>query len=296
MRVLVSGASGLIGSALASALEQQGHEIARLTRGEPARPRDFNWDPGAGTIDRGAFEGVDAVVHLAGETVAGRWTAAKKRRILESRVQGTALVSRAAASLDTPPAALVCASAIGFYGDRGDEAVTERSAPGSGFLADVVREWEAAADPAREAGIRVVHTRFGIVQSRDGGALKTMLPLFRLGLGGRVGSGRQYVSWVSIDDTVAAIGFALARDDVSGPLNVTAPEPVTQAEHARTLGRVLGRPALLPAPAFAVRTVLGEFSGEVLTGARVLPERLSQLGYAFRHPELEPALRDLLGR
>jgi len=191
---------------------------------------------------------------------------------------------------------LVCASAIGLYGDRGDERLTESSAPGSGFLAGVVREWEAAADPARAAGIRVVHTRFGIVQSAEGGALKTMLPLFRLGLGGRLGDGRQYVSWVSVDDTVGAIGLALARDDVSGALNVTAPEPVTQAEHARTLGHVLGRPAVLPAPAFAIRAVLGEFAGEVLTGARVLPERLSGLGYVFRHRELEPALRDLLGR
>jgi uncharacterized protein (TIGR01777 family) len=296
MKVLVTGARGLIGSALGEALARQEHEVVSLTRSAPAGPGEFRWDPGRGAIDRDAFAGVDAVVHLAGETVAGRWTDAKKRRIRDSRVHGTRLVSETMAALEAPPPALVCASAIGLYGDRGDERLTESSAPGRGFLAGVVRDWEAAADPARAAGIRVVHTRFGIVQSKEGGALKTMLPLFRLGLGGRVGSGRQYVSWVSIDDTVGAIGFALARDDVSGALNVTAPEPVTQAEHARTLAHVLGRPAVLPAPAFAVRVALGEFGGEVLTGARVLPERLSELGYVFRHPELEPALRDLLGR
>ncbi|HEY5726335.1 MAG TPA: TIGR01777 family oxidoreductase [Methylomirabilota bacterium] len=296
MIVLVTGARGLIGSALAEALARQEHEVVRLPRSAPAGTGEFQWDPDRGAIDRGAFEGVDAVVHLAGETVAGRWSDAKKRRIRDSRVNGTRLVSETMAALDGPPPVLVCASAIGLYGDRGDERLTESSAPGSGFLADVVREWEAAADPARAAGIRVVHTRFGIVQSAEGGALKTMLPIFRLGLGGRLGSGRQYVSWVSIDDTVGAIGFALARDDVSGALNVTAPEPVTQAEHARTLGRVLGRPALLPAPGFAVRAVLGEFAGEVLTGARVLPARLGELGYAFRHRELEPALRDVLER
>lgn len=296
MRVLVTGARGLIGSALGAALERQEHEVVRLTRAAPSGAGEFRWNPERGKLDRAAFEGVDAVVHLAGETVAGRWTDAKKRRIRDSRVLGTRLLSETAASLDAPPATLVCASAIGLYGDRGDEVVTESSPPGSGFLAGVVRDWEAAAEPARAAGIRVVHTRFGIVQSADGGALKAMLPIFRLGLGGRLGDGRQWVSWVSIDDTVGAIGFALAHGDLAGAVNVTAPEPVTQAEHARTLARVLGRPAVLPAPAFAVRAGLGEFAGEVLTGARVVPERLSGQGYAFRHRELEPALRDVLGR
>jgi uncharacterized protein (TIGR01777 family) len=191
---------------------------------------------------------------------------------------------------------MVCASGIGVYGDRGDELITEESTQGEGFLADVVRAWETAADPARAAGIRVVHTRFGIVQSAAGGALKTQLPIFKLGLGGRVGSGRQYVSWVSIDDAVSAISFALARDDIAGPVNVTAPAPVRQAEYARTLARVLRRPALVPAPGFAVRAVLGEFAGEVLTGALVVPQRLTDAGYVFRHPALEPALRDILAR
>jgi hypothetical protein len=191
---------------------------------------------------------------------------------------------------------LVCASGIGVYGDRGDEPVTEESAPGDGFLAGVVQAWEAAADPARAAGIRVVHTRFGIVQSALGGALKTQLPLFKLGLGGPIGGGRQYVSWVSIDDVVGAILFVLSRSEISGAVNVTAPTPVTQAEYARTLGRVLRRPALLPAPGFAVRLVLGEFAGEVLEGQRAIPRRLADSGYAFRHPDLEPALRDVLRR
>ena len=296
MKVLVTGASGMIGSALVAQLERAGDDVARLTRGEPEEPGAFHWDPQRGEIDPRALDGVDAAVHLAGETVAGRWTEDKKRRILESRVRGTRVVSEALAALDRRPAVLVCASGIGVYGDRGDEPISEESAQGEGFLADVVRAWEGAADPARAAGIRVVHTRFGIVQSAAGGALKTQLPIFKLGLGGRVGSGRQYVSWVSIDDVVSAISFALARDDIAGPVNVTAPEPVRQAEYARVLARVLHRPALLPAPSLVVRAVLGEFAGVVLTGARVLPQRLIDSGYAFRHASLEPALRDVLDR
>jgi uncharacterized protein len=297
MKVLVTGATGLIGSALAPVLRKQGHEVVSLTRSEARRTGEFRWDPEQGYVDPAALHGIDAVVHLAGETVAGRWSEDKKRRILESRVNGTRLVSEATATLGRPPGALVCASAIGVYGDRGDELVTEQSpVSAGGFLADVVRAWEAAAQPARDAGVRVVHTRFGIVQSARGGALKTQLPLFRIGLGGPVGGGRQYVSWVSIDDVVGAIGFALSRTDISGAVNVTAPAPVTQADYARTLGRVLRRPAVLPAPAFAVRLVLGEFANEVLGGQRVIPQRLSDSGYAFRHRELEPALRHVLAR
>jgi uncharacterized protein (TIGR01777 family) len=257
---------------------------------------EFRWLPQNGYIDPEALDGIDAVVHLAGETVAGRWTEDKKRRIRESRVAGTRLLSERIAALDAPPRVLVSASAIGVYGDRGEERLTEDSPTGQGFLADVVRAWEAAAEPARAAGIRVVHPRFGIVQSARGGALKTQLPLFKLGLGGAVGGGRQYVSWVTIDDVVAAVTFALSHDDVAGAVNVTAPAPVTQAEYARTLGRVLGRPAVLPAPAFAVRLALGEFAGEILGGQRVIPQRLSDCGYAFRYRELEPALRHVLGR
>jgi uncharacterized protein (TIGR01777 family) len=296
MKVLVTGASGLIGSALVPVLEKQGNEVVQLTRSPARRDGEYRWDPAQGYIDAGALDGVDAVVHLAGETVAGRWTDAKKRRIMDSRVHGTRLVSEAIAGLDRKPAVLVSASGIGVYGDSGDEPRTEDSALGDGFLADVVRAWEGAADPARAAGIRVVHTRFGIVQSRRGGALQTQLPLFKLGLGGPVGGGRQYVSWVAIDDVVSAIAFALSEDDISGPVNVTAPGAVTQGEYARTLGRVLRRPAVLPAPAFAVRAILGDFANEVLEGQRVIPQRLLDRGYVFRHPELEPALRHVLDR
>jgi len=296
MKVLVTGASGLIGSALVPVLEKQGNEVVQLTRSPARRDGEYRWDPAQGYIDAGALDGVDAVVHLAGETVAGRWTDAKKRRIMDSRVHGTRLVSEAIAGLDRKPAVLVSASGIGVYGDSGDEPRTEDSALGDGFLADVVRAWEGAADPARAAGIRVVHTRFGIVQSRRGGALQTQLPLFKLGLGGPVGGGRQWVSWVAIDDVVSAIAFALSEDDISGPVNVTAPGAVTQGEYARTLGRVLRRPAVLPAPAFAVRAILGDFANEVLEGQRVIPQRLLDRGYVFRHPELEPALRHVLDR
>ena len=296
MKVLITGGSGLIGGALRPVLERQGHEVVSLTRSEARRAGEFHWDPAQGDIDPAALEGIGGVVHLAGESVAGRWTAAKKQRILESRVTGTRFISETIAALDPAPQVLVCASGIGVYGDRGDEPVTEESAPGDGFLVDVVRAWEGAADPARAAGIRVVHTRFGIVQSRRGGALKTQLPLFRLGLGGPIGGGRQYVSWVAIDDVVGALSFALSRDHVSGPVNVTAPDAVRQRDYARTLGRVLRRPAMLPAPGFAVRLILGEFAGEVLNGQRALPRRLTESGYAFRFPELGPALRHVLGR
>jgi uncharacterized protein len=295
VRLLVTGASGLIGSALARRAGEA-HEIVRLTRSQPSGPGEFRWDPAAGDIDPVAFEGVEAIVHLAGETVAGRWTEDKKRRIRDSRVLGTRLLAETAASRDPLPRVLVCASAIGYYGDRGDQRVTEATPPGEGFLAGVVQEWERAADPARAAGIRVAHLRFGIVQSPRGGALRTQLPLFRLGLGGRVGSGRQYVSWVAIDDVVAAIEHALGSERLSGAANVTAPEPVTNAEYARTLGRVLRRPAILPAPAAAVTLALGEFAGEILTGQRVLPDRLLEDGFEFRYPELEGALRHVLGR
>jgi uncharacterized protein len=292
----VTGSSGLVGSALVPRLAADAHEVVRLTRSDPRGPGEFRWDPMAGEVDARAFDGVDAVVHLAGESVAGRWTESKKRRIRDSRVRGTRLIAETAVALEPGPRAIVSASAIGYYGDRGDQPVAETSAPGEGFLAEVVKDWERAADPARAAGIRVVHLRFGIVQSGRGGALRTQLPLFRLGLGGRVGGGRQYVSWVAIDDVVRAIEHALERPGLSGPANVTAPEPVTNAEYARTLGRVLGRPALLPAPAPAVRLALGEFSGELLGGQRVLPTRLLEDGFEFRHPELEGALRHVLDR
>jgi uncharacterized protein (TIGR01777 family) len=296
LKVLVTGASGLIGSALVARLEARGDEVVRLTRSQPKGPRTYRWSPDDSELDARAVDGVHAAVHLAGETVVGRWTQAKKRRILESRARGTTLVSAALAGSDPAPAALLCASGIGYYGDRGDTPLTEQSAPGASFLAEVARQWEAATAPARDAGIRVVNLRFGIVQSPHGGALATLLPIFRLGLGGRVGNGRQYVSWVAIDDVVGAIEHALATDSIAGPINVVAPAPVTNAEYARTLARLLHRPALMPAPAFAVRAVLGEFAQELLGGQRVLPARLAASGYEFRYPELELALRHLLRR
>jgi uncharacterized protein (TIGR01777 family) len=285
----------MIGTALAAHAGRE-HEIVRLVRSTPARAGEYRWDPLAGEVDRAALAGVEGIVHLAGETVAGRWTESKKRRIRDSRVLGTRALATAAAAAGARPRVMVCASAIGYYGDRGDERLTEDSPPGEGFLAEVVQEWEAAAEPARAAGIRVVNLRFGIVQSAKGGALRTQLPLFRLGLGGRVGSGRQYVSWVAIDDVVRAIEHALGSERLSGPANVTAPDPVTNAEYARALGRVLHRPALLPAPGPAVRLVLGEFGGEVLDGQRVMPARLLADGFGFAYPELEAALRHVLSR
>jgi uncharacterized protein len=298
MHVLVSGASGLIGSALAPALDTGGHRVTRLVRGErDGGGETVRWDPDAGVIDAAALEGVDAVVHLAGETVAGRWTRSKKERIMESRRGGTGLLARTIAGLERPPRTLVCASAIGAYGNRGDEPLTERSATGSGFLADVVREWEAATRPAAEAGIRVVNLRFGIVLSPRGGALGQMLTPFRLGVGGPLGSGRQYMSWISIDDVVGAIQHALVAARLSGPVNTTAPEPVTNRVFSRTLGRVLRRPALLPVPPVALRLLFGQFADEgLLWGQRVLPERLLESGYPFRHRSLEAALRHVLGR
>jgi uncharacterized protein (TIGR01777 family) len=296
MTVLVSGARGLIGSALGPALTTGGHTLRRLVRGTPTGERDHRWDPAAGTVDPAALDGVDAVVHLAGESVAGRWTKAKKERILRSRMDGTRTVSEAIARLERPPRVLVCASAIGYYGDRGDERLTEESGPGEGFLANVVREWEAASAPAEEAGIRVVRLRFGIVLSPAGGALRTMLRPFRLGLGGRLGNGRQWVSWISIDDVVGAIHHALFADKLAGVANAVAPHPVTNAELTETLGRVLRRPALLPAPTPAMRLVLGEFAEDVLGSQRVTPVCLGESGYEFRHPELEVALRHVLGR
>jgi uncharacterized protein (TIGR01777 family) len=296
MKVAITGSSGLIGGALASALETEDYEIARLVRSgaDPGGGR-YLWDPGAGTLDARAVEGAGAVVHLAGESVAGRWTEAKKRRILESRVRGTRLMAETLAALDQRPEVLVCASAIGFYGKRGEQPVDESDPGSDDFLADVVKQWEAACEPARAAGIRVVNTRFGIVLSRDGGALRTMLPAFRLGVGGRLGSGRQGFSWVAIDDVVAAIGYAVESRGLSGPVNVTAPHPVSNEEFSKTLGRVLHRPAVLPVPGFAMRLALGEFSQEALGGLKVLPRRLEESGFEFGYPELEPALRHVLG-
>jgi uncharacterized protein len=296
--ILISGSHGLIGSALASWLTSRGHRIVRLVRPPRAPgPSEIVWDPIAGTIDAGGLEGIDAVVHLAGEGIAsGRWTPARKQRILESRVRGTDLLAGAVAHAHRGPRTLICASAIGYYGNRGEEILVEQSAPGSGFLADLARKWEAAAEPARRSGLRVVHLRSGIVLSPTGGALARLLPVFRLGMGGRLGSGRQFMSWITIDDEVGAIGHVLQHASMSGPINLVSPQPVTNREFAGTLGRVLRRPALLSAPAIALRMALGELSGELLGSLRVHPAALLAAGYRFRHPDLETGLRHLLNR
>ena len=297
MRILVSGATGLIGSALVRHLTAGGDEVTRLTRAQP-RPGEaaIRWDPAAGTLEPADLEGFDAVIHLAGESIAGgRWTAAKKARIRESRVRGTGLLAECLARSTRPPRVLLSASAIGYYGNRGDEDIDEQSPPGSGFLPEVCRDWEAAAQPAEAAGIRLVYLRTGLVLSPAGGALAKMLPPFRLGLGGRIGSGWQYVSWITLHDEVEAIRHAIVTDSLAGPVNLVAPGPVTNRELTRALGRVLRRPALLPAPAFALRIMLGEMAEALLlSGARVLPRRLLDTGFTFRDPELEGALARLL--
>jgi uncharacterized protein (TIGR01777 family) len=295
--VLVSGSTGLIGSALVPALEERGHQVRPLTRSGDSSGNTVWWDPCAGEIDAGRLEGVDAVVHLAGENIVGRWTLAKKARIRESRVQGTQLLAKTLAGLPEPPAVMVSASASGYYGDRGNELLSEASAPGSNFLAGVCQEWEAAANPARQVGARVVHPRFGIVLSTVGGALASMLPIFKLGAGGKIGSGRQYWSWVVVDDVVGAILHALEEDSLKGPINVTVPDPPSNAEYTRTLGHVLNRPTVFPLPAPAARVMLGQVADELLLASqRIEPARLKETGYSYRYPELEGALRYLLGR
>ncbi len=299
MDIAITGASGLIGRALSDALRNAGHRPIPLVRRDPAPGEDaIRWDPAAGTIDADSLEGVGAVVHLAGEGIAEkRWNEAQKRRILDSRVDGTTLLSATLAGLDRPPGVLLSGSAIGFYGERGDEELTEASDPGDLFISDVCRAWEAATAPAEAAGIRVAHLRTGIVLDAHGGALAKTLPLFRFGLGGRLGSGRQWWSWIGIEDEVGAIVFLLDAD-VSGPVNLTAPAPVTNAEFTKVLGRVLGRPTLLPVPAFGPKILLGSELAEQLlfTSARVLPEVLISAGYEFRSPDLEGALRQELGK
>ncbi len=296
MDVLVSGSTGLIGTALVRALEERGHRVVRLVRSGGGGRDAVRWDPSSGTIEADGLEGIDAVVHLAGEGIAeGRWTAEKKARILDSRKQGTRLLAGAIAGLRTPPRVMVSTSAIGYYGDRGNELLRETSPPGDLFLSKVCVEWEGAAEPAREAGVRVVHPRIGIVLSTKGGALKQTLPIFKLGLGGKIGSGRQYWSWVTLDDVVGAMIHAIETNTLEGPVNVVAPDAPTNVEFTKALGRVLNRPTVFPLPAPAARLMLGEVADELLLpSARVEPARLKETGYDYRHPELEGAFRHLL--
>lgn len=295
MRVAITGSSGLVGSAVVPALDAAGYEVVRMVRrGTATGEKAVRWNPGTGEVDAVGLEGLDAVVHLAGENIAsGRWTAARKAAVRESRVNGTRLLCDALAGLARPPKTLVCASAIGYYGDRGEELLTEESAPGEGFLPEVCREWEAASEPAARKGIRVVTLRIGVVLSSNGGALSRMLPLFRAGLGGVMGSGKQYMSWISLDDLAGIVLHVLAREDLRGPVNAVAPRPVTNREFTGELGKVLSRPTPLPVPAFALRLAVGREMADalLLASARVLPRRLEETGYRFRFPELPEALR-----
>jgi uncharacterized protein (TIGR01777 family) len=295
----VTGASGLIGTALVRGLRTRGYRVSALVRRAPG-PGEISWDPDGGRLDPRDLEGIDAIVHLAGENVGARWTAARKQRIRNSRVRGTRLLSEAMTRTSKRPAVLVSASAVGIYGNRGDEILDEESPVGDAgydFLAAVGQEWEAATGPARAAGIRVVNSRFGVVLSPDGGALGRMLLPFRLGVGGRLGSGSQWMSWISIDDVASAVLHLLETDTLLGPVNVTAPEPLRNRDFTRILGRVLSRPTPFPAPAVALRLVLGEMAdGTLLSSARVLPRRLLASGFRFAHPDLETALRHVLRR
>lgn len=299
MDIAITGSTGLIGEALRTALLTDGHRVVRIVRRPASSPDEISWDPASGRLDPSDLVGIDAVVHLAGEGIAEkRWTDAQKQRILTSRTEGTGLVARAMADCGADgPRVLVSGSAIGWYGDRGDEQLTEASAAGTGFLADVCRRWEAAADPAREAGLRVAHARTGIVLDPDGGVLAKQLPLFRVGLGGRIGNGRQYMSWISIEDEVAALRF-LVETDVEGPVNLTAPNPVTNRAFTEALGAALHRPAVVPVPGFGPKLLFGaELVDELLLASqRVLPGRLEEAGFAFTQPELGPALDALLRR
>lgn len=304
MRVAVSGSSGLIGSALTRALESDGHDVVRLVRrppgaggstGSAVRP----WDPVTGVLDLGALQGLEAVVHLAGAGIGDRrWTAARRRELVSSRVDSTALLVESMGTMARPPSVFVCASAVGIYGDRGDEALAEDSRPGTGFLAELCVRWEQAAARAADAGIRTVSVRSGIVLSAEGGALGRQLPLFRLGLGGRLGSGRQWTSWVSMEDEVRVLRFALEHEAVSGPVNAVAPHPVTNGEFTAALGRALGRPTVLAVPPFALRLALGrQLVGEALLASqRVHPAVLEGAGFSFRHPEVDSAMRAVLRR
>lgn len=298
-RVVVSGATGLIGTRLVVYLQEHGYQVSRLVRRlAAAGSTDIFWNPARGEIDALKLEGAEALVHLAGENIgAGRWTAERKRLILNSRVDSTALLSRTLAALREKPKALISASAVGFYGDRKEESLTETSPPGEGFLAEVCQAWEAATEPAAAVGIRVVNPRFGMVLAGEGGALSAMLPAFRFGLGGPMGDGRQWMSWISLSDLVRILCFLIETPTLSGPVNAVSPGPVTNAEFTRTLGKVLRRPTIFRLPALVIRTLFGEMGQALfLEGARVIPAKLLAAGFQFNFPELESALRHELNR
>jgi uncharacterized protein len=298
MRVAITGSSGLIGSALTAALRADGQQVTRLVRRAPRGPDEVRWDPqiGGGGIAPGLLDGVDAVVNLSGAPVASRpWTQARNRVLRASRIQTTAALVTALTRAERPPPVLLSGSAVGWYGDTGDREVDESAPAGTGFLSELVRDWEAAAGPARQAGARVATLRSGVVLSRRGGMLGPLLPLFRLGLGARIGDGTQFISWISVTDHVAAVRYLLDHAEIDGPVNLTAPAPVTNAEFTAELARTLRRPALLRVPRPVIRAGLGELSGELLGSQRVLPGRLLAAGFPFRHPDLASALKAQLG-
>lgn len=297
MRILVTGASGLVGSAIVRNLSSRGEEILQLVRSAPNDSgREIRWNPLQGIEDSSRLEGLDAVIHLAGEPIAeGRWTQEKKRRIRDSRALGTKVLADALAALERKPSTFLSASAIGYYGTRGAEVLTEESGPGDDFLARVCREWEEATETASRAGIRVVQMRFGVILSSKGGALVKMLTPFKLGLGGRLGSGEQYMSWIALEDVVGVVDHLLEKSEVRGPVNTVAPHPVTNREFTKTLGAALSRPTLFPAPEFALRLAFGEMADvALLASQRVEPARLKESGYVFKYPELKGALQNIL--
>jgi uncharacterized protein (TIGR01777 family) len=297
MKILVTGSTGLVGSMLVPSLKAKGHEVIRLVRSEPKdNATQIYWNPAKGTLSADALEGLDGVVHLAGDNLAeGRWTDEKKQSIRESRVKGTTLLSETLAKLERKPEVLVSASAIGFYGSRGDEILNEKSASGDDFLAEVCREWELSAQAAAQSGVRVVHLRFGVILSGKGGALKKMLFPFRMGVGGKLGDGKQYMSWIAIDDAVRAIEHALTDNSLRGAVNTVAPWPVTNYEFTKAMGRALSRPTIFPVPAFAARLAFGEMAdATLLASQRVEPARLKETGFVFKYPELEGALQHVL--
>ena len=292
MKIAIAGASGLVGSALASSLAADGAAITRLVRSAP-KSDEIEWHPNHDDVSARLLEGFDAIVNLAGENIAaGRWTDEQKRKIRDSRVSGTHLLSEAIAKMEAKPNVFVCASATGIYGDRDDETLDEQSESGSGFLAGVCREWEKACEPATKTGVRVVNLRFGPIIAREGGMLAKLLTPFKMGMGGKVGSGKQYISWVALDDVVNAIKLAINDQSIRGPVNVVSPNPVTNEEFTKTLGHVLNRPTALAVPVFAARLAFGEMADEMLlVSQRVMPKKLTAAGFQFRYPELEPAFR-----
>lgn len=299
MRIAIAGSSGLVGTALVGQLTDRGDTVSTLVRNQTnTRENEIPWNPATGQLNPAALENLSALIHLGGAGIADkRWSSSRKELIRDSRVQSTQLLSKTIAKLTNPPQTFICASAVGYYGDRGDEILTEESLPGTGFLPEVTQQWEQATEPARDAGVRVINLRIGVVLSSAGGALRKMLTPFKLGLGGVLGGGRQYMSWIALTDLVRAVLFALDHPEIAGPINAVAPNPVTNREFTKTLGKVLHRPTILPAPAFAIRALFGEMGQRLLLeGCRAVPQKLETAGFNFEHATLEPALRAELAK